>query len=161
VLDGFPAPPPAELVDRTSRGGHRLNSILLLDVPEEELVRRLLARATQESRSDDTAGAVKTRLQVYQRDTARSSLIRATRHCAPRAGNRRRDQIATEIQRVIGRYHHQVAARDRDHGAAGDRGGNAGAVARQVRPCVTGSRAAPRDLALCALPRAPAHLRGG
>src|SRR2546426_3427802 len=72
VFDGFPrTAPQAELVDRTlAERGQRLNHILLLDVPEEELIRRLMARAAQEGRSDDTAEAVQTRLQVYQRDTA-------------------------------------------------------------------------------------------
>src|SRR5437762_6757625 len=72
ILDGFPrTAAQAELVDRTlAEHGQRLNHILLLDVTEDELVRRMTARAVQESRSDDTADAVKTRLQVYQRDTA-------------------------------------------------------------------------------------------
>src|SRR5207249_11812010 len=58
VFDGFPrTAPQAELVDRTlAERGQRLNHILLLDVPEEELVRRLTARAVQEGRSDDKIG---------------------------------------------------------------------------------------------------------
>src|SRR5438093_110794 len=106
VLDGFPrTAAQAELVDRTlAERGQRLNHILLLDVPEEELVRRLKARAVQESRSDDTAEAVKTRLQVYQRDTAPLIAHFAQRgivHRVPGTGTV--DEIATEIQRVIGR----------------------------------------------------------
>src|SRR5438034_10012562 len=63
VFDGFPrTAPQAELVDRTlAERGQRLNHILLLDVPEEELIRRLMARAAQEGRSDDTPEAVGTR----------------------------------------------------------------------------------------------------
>jgi len=72
VLDGFPRTAvQAELVDRTlGERGQRLNHILLLDVPEEELVRRMTGRAAHEGRSDDTPEAIRTRLQVYQRDTA-------------------------------------------------------------------------------------------
>jgi len=106
VLDGFPrTAAQAELVDRTlAERGQRLNSILLLDVPEEELVRRLLARAAQESRSDDTAEAVKTRLQVYQRDTAPLIAHFAQRGIVHRVlGTGAVNEIATEIQRIIGR----------------------------------------------------------
>src|SRR5258705_9000102 len=72
VLDGFPrTAAQAELVDRTlAERSQRLNHILLLDVPEEELGRRMTALAAQEHRSDDTAEGVKTRLQVYPPDTA-------------------------------------------------------------------------------------------
>ena len=51
VFDGFPrTAAQAELVDRTlAERGQRLNHILLLDVPEEELIRRMLSRAAQES----------------------------------------------------------------------------------------------------------------
>jgi adenylate kinase len=106
IFDGFPrTAAQAELVDKTlAERGQRLNHILLLDVDEEELVRRLHHRAKVEGRSDDTPEAIKTRLQVYQRDTA--PLVA---HYAQR-GNMRRvpgigtvEQIAEEIKRIIGR----------------------------------------------------------
>jgi adenylate kinase len=105
ILDGFPRnAAQAELVDRTlAEGGHRLTHILLLDVGEDELVRRIQARAGIERRSDDTPETIRTRLQVYQRDTA--PLIA---HYAPR-GNVHRvpatgsiEDIATEITRILG-----------------------------------------------------------
>jgi adenylate kinase len=106
VLDGFPRTAiQGELVDRTlAERGQRLNHVLLLDVPEEELVRRLTARASQEGRSDDTPEAVKTRLQVYQRDTAPLIAHYAQRGIVHRVpGTGIVEAIATEIQRVIGR----------------------------------------------------------
>ena len=106
VLDGFPrTAPQAELVDRTlAERGQRLNHVLLLDVPEEELVRRLTGRAAQEGRTDDTPEAVKTRLQVYQRDTAPVIAHYAQRGIVHRIlGTGAVGEIATEIQRVIGR----------------------------------------------------------
>src|SRR5437867_5780503 len=106
VLDGFPrTAAQAELVDRTlAERGQRLNHIVLRDVPEEELVRRMMARAAQERRSDDTPDAIKTRLQVYQRDTAPLIAHYAERgivHRVPGTGTV--DDIATEVKRVIGR----------------------------------------------------------
>lgn len=106
VLDGFPRTAvQAELVDRTlAERGQRLNHILLLDVPEEELVRRMTARAAQEGRSDDTPDAIKTRLQVYQRDTAPLIAHYAQRGSVRRVpGTGTVDDIALEIKRIIGR----------------------------------------------------------
>jgi adenylate kinase len=107
ILDGFPrTAAQAEMVDRTlaAGGGNRLNHILLLDVDEDVLVRRMSARATQEGRSDDTPEAIKTRLDVYRRDTA--PLIahysqRGIVHRVPGGGTV--EQITEEIKRIIGR----------------------------------------------------------
>jgi adenylate kinase len=106
ILDGFPrTAAQAELVDKTlAQRGQRLNHILLLDVTEDELVRRMRARAQVEGRVDDSPEAIATRLQVYQRDTA--PLIahygqRGIVHRVPGTGTV--DQIAGEIKRIIGR----------------------------------------------------------
>lgn len=106
ILDGFPrTAPQAELVDKTLNArGHRLNHILLLDVTEEELVRRMQGRAGLEGRSDDTPQTIATRLQVYQRDTAPLVAHYAQRgivHRVPGSGSV--DEIAQEIKRIIGR----------------------------------------------------------
>ncbi|HYK81967.1 MAG TPA: adenylate kinase [Gemmatimonadales bacterium] len=106
ILDGFPrTAAQAELVDRTlGERGQRLNHIVLLDVPEEELVRRMMGRAAREGRSDDSPEAIRTRLQVYQRDTAPLIAHYAERGIVHRVpGTGPVDQIATEIKRVIGR----------------------------------------------------------
>ncbi len=106
VLDGFPrTAAQAEMVDRTlGERGQRLNHILLLDVTEEELLERMQQRARSEGRSDDTPEAIKTRLQVYQRDTAPLIAHYAQRgivHRVPGTGTV--EQIAEEIKRIIGR----------------------------------------------------------
>src|SRR3989454_4445523 len=95
----------AELVDRTlAERMQRLNHILLLDVTEEELVRRMRARAATEGRSDDTPEAIAERLRIYQMDTAPLIAHYAQRgivHRVPGIGAG--DQIAEEIKRIIGR----------------------------------------------------------
>ena len=106
VFDGFPrTAAQAALVDTTlGERGQRLSKVLLLDVPEEELLQRLTARAAQENRSDDTPEAIRTRLQVYQRDTAPLVAHYAQRgivHRVPGTGTI--EEIATEIQRIVGR----------------------------------------------------------
>lgn len=106
ILDGFPrTAAQAELVDRTlAQRGQRLNHILLMDVTEDELVRRMRARAQVEGRADDSPEAIATRLQVYQRDTAPLIAHYAQRgivHRVPGTGTV--DQISGEIKRIIGR----------------------------------------------------------
>lgn len=106
ILDGFPrTAAQAELVDKTlAQRGQRLNHILLMDVTEDELVRRMRARSQVEGRPDDTPEAIATRLQVYQRDTAPLIAHYAQRgivHRVPGTGTV--DDIAGEIKRIIGR----------------------------------------------------------
>jgi adenylate kinase len=106
IFDGFPRTAgQAELVDRTlAERGQRLNHILLLDVMEEDLVRRMQNRAQVEGRSDDTPEAIATRLQVYQRDTAPLIAHYAQRgivHRVPGSGTV--EEITGEIKRIIGR----------------------------------------------------------
>lgn len=106
ILDGFPrTAAQAELVDKTlGQRGQRLNHILLMDVTEEELVRRMRARAQVEGRTDDAPEAIATRLQVYQRDTAPLIAHYAQRgivHRVPGTGTV--ETIAGEIKRIIGR----------------------------------------------------------
>ena len=72
VLDGFPRTnPQAQTVDRMlAAREERVNSVLLFDVPEEELVRRQLASAPAEERSDETIQTIKHRVDAYRKSTA-------------------------------------------------------------------------------------------
>jgi adenylate kinase len=72
VLDGFPRTVrQAEEAYGIARQfeGIELQVVIHLEVSREELFRRLLARAGQEGRSDDTAATIDHRLDVYERET--------------------------------------------------------------------------------------------
>jgi adenylate kinase len=72
VLDGFPrsveqAGEARRLADDTGAGP---DAVLYLDAPRDELVRRILARAEKEGRSDDNPQTVENRLRVFDDATA-------------------------------------------------------------------------------------------
>ena len=72
LMDGFPRTvPQATAVDRMLADRRaRVDPVLLLEVAEDELVRRLLGRAAKEGRSDDNPESIKQRLKVYHEQTA-------------------------------------------------------------------------------------------
>lgn len=69
ILDGFPRTvAQAEAFDEIlDRKGKELDAFLMLKVPEEELINRILSRG--EGRSDDTEEGVKKRLSIYWEET--------------------------------------------------------------------------------------------
>ena len=72
VMDGFPRTiAQAEAVDQLlAERGAAVDRVLVFQVPEEELVRRMHQRAREEGRSDDTPEAIRKRLAVYREQTA-------------------------------------------------------------------------------------------
>ena len=72
LLDGFPRTlPQAEALDAMlERSGGRVGVVLFLDVPEDVLGERILRRAAEEGRSDDTPETVHRRMEVYESETA-------------------------------------------------------------------------------------------
>ncbi len=71
LLDGYPRTlAQGEVLEAELAGrGAPLQAVLRLVVPEEELVRRILARAEQEGRADDTEDVLRKRLAVYHEET--------------------------------------------------------------------------------------------
>ena len=69
ILDGFPrtVPQATAFDDILKENGKKLNAFLLLEVPEQELVDRILSRG--QGRSDDTEEGVIKRLDVYRQET--------------------------------------------------------------------------------------------
>jgi adenylate kinase len=72
MMDGFPRTvAQAQAVDQLLREKQaKVDRVVLLDVAEEELVKRLLARAAKEGRSDDNLESIRQRLKVYHDQTA-------------------------------------------------------------------------------------------
>lgn len=72
IMDGFPRTvAQAEAVDALlEQNGKSVDCVLGFEVPDVELVSRLLGRASQEGRSDDAPEAIKKRLQVFRDETA-------------------------------------------------------------------------------------------
>jgi adenylate kinase len=73
VLDGFPRTmPQARALDEVLAGlGRRLDVVLEFQIPDRaQLLERMLKRAAEESRSDDTPEAIERRLELYDRETA-------------------------------------------------------------------------------------------
>jgi adenylate kinase len=71
ILDGFPRTLPQAIAaaDLAARLGVTVQAAVYLHAPEEVLTRRLLARAAQEGRADDTADVIRHRLQVFAETT--------------------------------------------------------------------------------------------
>ncbi|SHG43857.1 Adenylate kinase [Fodinibius roseus] len=69
ILDGFPRTvvQAKAFDDLLKKNGETLTAFLQLQVPEQELIERILSRG--EGRSDDTRDGVKKRLKVYREET--------------------------------------------------------------------------------------------
>lgn len=71
ILDGFPRTiEQAEALDAIlSTHKKSIDHVVSFDVPEEELVKRLLGRAEIEGRADDNIDSIKNRLKVFREKT--------------------------------------------------------------------------------------------
>jgi adenylate kinase len=71
MFDGFPRTvAQAEALEALlAERGRSIGSVLLLDVPREELVRRILNRSRSEGRADDTPEVIARRFDVYAEQT--------------------------------------------------------------------------------------------
>lgn len=72
LLDGYPrtADQVAELDDILASSGTQLDAVVLLTADTDEVVRRLLNRAIEQGRADDTEAVIRRRLEVYEEQTA-------------------------------------------------------------------------------------------
>ena len=112
VLDGFPRTmAQAEALDDLLRGlGRTIDVVFEFQVPDRAtLLERMLKRAAQENRSDDTPEAIQRRLELYDQQTAPlSEYYRSTRgNVVGLHADRPIDQVFAEIRETL----EQVASR--------------------------------------------------
>ncbi len=72
LLDGFPRTlTQARFAYEWAKQNHRtFHAVIMLQVPEDELVRRLVQRGVEQGRTDDTEDVIRHRLAVYEENTA-------------------------------------------------------------------------------------------
>ena len=72
LLDGYPRNLAQVMHLDEFLGGRdeALDAVIALVVPRDESLARLTARAAEQGRADDTAEAIETRLNIYERETA-------------------------------------------------------------------------------------------
>ena len=72
IFDGFPRTiPQADALDNLlAENGNEVSLLLMLDVPDDELVKRLLLRGKTSGRADDTdESIIRNRIEVYKSET--------------------------------------------------------------------------------------------
>jgi adenylate kinase len=81
LLDGYPrtADQVAELDNILEGFGKKLDAVVQLTADTDEIVRRLLNRAIEQGRSDDTEEVIRRRLEVYEAETAPLISVYASR----------------------------------------------------------------------------------
>ena len=72
IFDGFPRTiPQAEALKKMlDERGHNIAAMIELDVPEDELMKRLIKRGQESGRTDDNEETIKKRLDIYRNQTA-------------------------------------------------------------------------------------------
>jgi adenylate kinase len=72
LLDGYPrtADQVAELDDILASIGEKLDAVVNITANTDEVVKRLLNRAKEQGRADDTEDVIRRRLEVYEEQTA-------------------------------------------------------------------------------------------
>lgn len=72
LLDGFPRTlaQAKAAYDWGAVNRRTFDAVIMLDVPDDELVRRLVQRGIEKGRSDDTEDVIRNRLAVYEQNTA-------------------------------------------------------------------------------------------
>lgn len=71
IFDGFPRTlnQASGLDDLLKRHNKKVNKVLTLEVDENELIQRLLKRAMEQGRNDDTESVIRQRLVIYHQHT--------------------------------------------------------------------------------------------
>lgn len=104
ILDGFPRNlAQADALDEMLAGiGRTLDAILYFDLPDEVAVERMLRRAADEGRADDTPETIERRLAIYHEQTEPVvHHYRATGRLVPLHAGREIGQVHAEVQAAL------------------------------------------------------------
>jgi adenylate kinase len=107
VLDGFPRNlAQAEALDAMlGEIGRGLDAILFFDLPDEVGFERMLKRARDENRPDDTPEVIRRRLEIYHDETEPIvEHYRMTGKLVPLHAARSIDEVYREIQQALSRF---------------------------------------------------------
>jgi len=107
VLDGFPRnEAQGDALDEMLHGIDRdLDAILFFDLPDDIVTRRMLGRATEEGRVDDTPEVIARRLEVYHSETEPVvEHYRVTGKLVPLHADRPVGEVWAEIQQALQRF---------------------------------------------------------
>ncbi len=112
VLDGFPRTfAQAEALEPMLREiGKPLSAVLVLQLPEDVAIERLLRRAELEGRTDDTPETIRTRLDLFRKKT--EPLVewyRIRSNVVPIHGDRTENEVFAEIEQVLDRLEESAA----------------------------------------------------
>ena len=71
IFDGFPRTIPQALAlkDMMQRRGRKIHAVIGLEVPEDQLMERMVLRGKESGRSDDNPETIRKRLAVYHKQT--------------------------------------------------------------------------------------------
>ena len=106
VLDGYPrSAAQAEALDELLKElGLRLDAILFFDLPDGVAIERMLKRAGEEDRPDDTPEVIAERLRTYHEQTEPIvEHYRVTGRLVPLHADRSVEEVWTEIQDALER----------------------------------------------------------
>tara|TARA_B100000686_G_C16551459_1_gene842785 strand:- start:253 stop:828 length:576 start_codon:yes stop_codon:yes gene_type:complete len=104
LLDGFPRTPgQADALKNTLfKYNVSIDAVFSLDVDDQELISRLLRRASEEGRSDDSEEVIAERMRIYRRDTEPlMAYYRSQGNLHEIDGNGGMDQVFSRIEALL------------------------------------------------------------